>query len=114
MSSVEREEEYDDPLDPRSTWRKRARRILLDLVRSGEREYRCVDCGYVPEIPWDQPSRSGDILDADHENKIWSDCDPANLSWRCRKCHYAKDRSTPRGVSPVDLDYGYPDLDEYL
>lgn len=105
--------EGEELLDPRSTYRKRARRILIGLVEAGEREYRCESCGYVPEIPWTVPSRSGDILDADHKNKNWADLDPANLQWLCRKCHYAKDRSTPRGISPVDEDYGY-DFETYL
>lgn len=111
MAKIEETDE-NGVLDPRSTYRKRARRILLARVAAGELEYRCVECKYVPEIPWNVPSRSGDILDADHKNKIWSDLDPANLQWLCRPCHYAKDRSTPKGVSPVGETYGY-DYDGY-
>lgn len=104
------EQEY---LDPRSTYRKQARRILIALTEAGEREYRCVDCGHVPEIHYSTPSRSGDILDANHINKRWNDLDPANLEWLCRVCHYAKDRSTEKGVSPVEEDYGY-DFEGYF
>lgn len=93
--------------DLRSTGRKRARAILLKLVEEGEREYKCVDCGYIPSIPWTEKSRSGDILDADHENKNWADNDPSNINFRCRKCHYKKDRATDKGVSSVDDEFGY-------
>lgn len=106
-------DKQDDPLDPRSTYRKRARRILISLCEAGERAYVCNECGHIPEIHYSTPSRSGDILDANHINKIWSDLDPANLEWLCRVCHYAKDRSTEKGVSPVEDDYGYC-LDDYL
>lgn len=90
-----------EPKDPRSTYRRRARKILLKLVEEGERVYQCTTCGYVPSIPWNISSRSGDILDANHRNKTLSDLDPANLEWLCRPCHLKADRSTAKGISPV-------------
>jgi rubredoxin len=93
---------YDDePLDPRSTWRKRARRVLL----MSEREYRCEKCGFKPE---GEQSRSN-TLDANHKNKIWSDIDLSNLEWLCRTCHWHYDRATAKGVSPIGESYGYGD-----
>lgn len=101
-----------EPKDARSTYRRRARAILLKLVEKGEREYCCATCGYIPSIPWNQPSRSGDILDANHRNKILADLDPANLEFLCRVCHLKHDRATEKGVSPIEDTYGY-DLEIY-
>lgn len=93
--------------DLRSTGRKRARALLIKLVQEGEREYKCIDCGHVPSTPMDVKTRSGDFLDADHENKNWADNDPANVNWRCRPCHYKKDRATEKGVSSIENEFGY-------
>jgi hypothetical protein len=93
--------------DPRSTGRKRARALLVKLVKEGEREYSCEDCGHIPTIPVEQSSRGGDILDANHKNKNWLDNDPSNLEFLCRPCHYRKDRATEKGVSSIEDEYGY-------
>ena len=99
----------EDILDARSTGRKRLRKVLLNLVKAGELEYCCNNCGYVPSIPWNVPSRSGDILDANHKNKNWLDCDPVNGEFLCRPCHYEKDRATEKGVAKEEYNdpYGY-------
>lgn len=84
-----------EPKDPRSTYRKRARRVLEREVKEGRREFACRGCGWVPEPPL---SRSNN-LDVNHKNKIISDNDPANLEYLCRDCHYEEDRATEKGVS---------------
>ena len=94
--------------DWRSTGRKRGRRTLIRLVAAGERKYACEICDYVPSIPWDQPSRGGDILDCDHRNKDYRDNDPANLRWLCRDCHKREDSQTGVGENPLGPDqHGY-------
>jgi hypothetical protein len=94
-------------IDRRSTGRKRGRAVLTLLTKSGERDYVCADCGHIPNLPLESSSRSGDFLDCNHKNKNIMDCDPANLEWLCRPCHYKKDRATAKGVSTVEEDYGY-------
>lgn len=96
-------------IDKRSTGRKRGRAVLIKLWESGERDYCCEECGKVPSQHWRESNRSGDFLDCNHKNKNWMDNDPANLEGLCRKCHYAKDRATTKGVSTVDPteEYGY-------
>lgn len=96
-----------DPKDARSTGRKRARRILLELVKEGELEYICNNCGHEPKIPWYVKSRSGDILDADHINKNILDNDPSNLQWLCRPCHKKEDLTTEKGESRKGDEFGY-------
>lgn len=93
--------------DLRSTGRKRARAILIKAVKEGLRDYKCIDCGHIPSTPMEEKTRSGDFLDADHENKNWADNDLVNLNWRCRPCHYKKDRATDKGVSAIDDEFGY-------
>lgn len=92
--------------DKRSTGRKRGRAVLKRLTEAGERTYTCDTCGYVPEKGLEESSRSGG-LDCNHKNKNIMDCDPANLEWACRKCHYAKDRATEKGVSSLEDEFGY-------
>lgn len=93
-----------EPKDPRSTYRRRARAVLLKLVEQGEREFACEyvkddgeKCGWTPNP--DLPVGRSNNLDANHKNKIISDCDPANLEWLCRPHHYAEDRATAKGES---------------
>lgn len=86
-----------EPKDPRSTYRRRARAVLLKLADSGEREFKCEKCGWEPDP--DLPIGRSNNLDANHRNKVLADCDPANLEWLCRTCHYAEDRATEKGVS---------------
>lgn len=112
----------EEPLDARSTGRKRARKVLFE---SG-RPFICAGCDWVPE----GVSPKGEILDpvkltrsnnldANHINKNILDNDPANLEWLCRTCHREKDRATDKGVPPVEDDlYGedffidFEDLEE--
>jgi len=105
-----------EPKDARSTGRKRARRVLLKLVEQGEREFHCEcteeshtwhssPCGWIPDES--RPLGRDNNLDADHRNKDWLDNDPSNLTWLCRKCHRALDRSTQKGESRIDDEYGY-------
>lgn len=101
--------------DKRSTGRKRGRRVLIELCERGERSYTCAECGHVPSKSYKDSSRSGDFLDCNHKNKNWLDNDPDNLEWVCRKCHYAKDRATDKGVASDEYkdEYGYGSLDLY-
>lgn len=92
---------FDEPEDPRSTWRKRARKVLLQLVADGERSYHCEYvsesgevCGWFPG----EQSRS-DSLDVNHINKILSDLDPSNLEFLCRVHHLLRDRASGKGVT---------------
>lgn len=86
-----------EPKDPRSTYRRRARAVLLKLVEQGERKFECEHCGWTPDP--NLPISRSNNLDANHKSKIIADCDPANLEWLCRKCHYEEDRATKKGVS---------------
>lgn len=93
--------------DKRSTGRKRGRAVLTKLTLAGERDYICATCGKVPEKSVEESSRTGG-LDCQHKNKNIMDCDPENLKWLCRVCHYAEDRATDKGVSTVGEDeFGY-------
>jgi hypothetical protein len=107
------------PLDPRSTQRKRARKVLFKTGRP----YICAEivkdtgsCGQSPidGLPPDAPKHlelgpqtlnSG--LQANHINKNIMDNDPANLEWLCAKCHKNKDKKTSKGVSIIDDEMGY-------
>ena len=94
-------------IDKRSTGRKRGRKVLSDLTLSGERDWACTDCGFIPSKTLEETLNFPDRrtgLDCNHINKNIMDCDPANLEWLCRPCHYAKDRSTTKGVSSVDVN----------
>ena len=92
--------------DKRSTGRKRGRAVLVKLTLAGERSYVCADCGLIPEKGVEESSRTGG-LDCNHKNKNIMDCDPENLQWLCRVCHYKADRATAKGVSSVDDEFGY-------
>lgn len=111
-------------VDWRSTGRKRGRRTLFET----RREFKCVGwengngthfpCSKTTkEPPPDAPSWFDDIwpedervlsqLQVDHENKDYTDNDPANLNWRCASCHRNADNVTERGVSRVEDQSGY-------
>jgi DNA-directed RNA polymerase subunit RPC12/RpoP len=93
--------------DKRSTGRKRGRAVLIKLTIAGERDYICANCGAIPNKGFEESSRSGG-LDCQHINKNIMDCDPANLKWLCRICHYAEDRATDKGISTLgDDEFGY-------
>lgn len=101
------------PKDPRSTQRKRARKILFNIGR----DYICIDCECSPvELPRDAPrhlrlapldKRTVGSLQADHENKNILDNDAANLNWRCPSCHKLSDKRTAKGVSTKEDEFGY-------
>jgi hypothetical protein len=101
------------PLDPRSTQRKRARKILF---RSGQ-PYICKGCQSSPvELPTDAPNhlelasperRTVSGLQANHINKDILDNDLANLEWLCPSCHKLKDKQTSKGVSLKEDEFGY-------
>lgn len=120
------------PKDPRSTQRKRARKVLF---KSG-RPYVCegyikydfeneistkVICGKSPKsLPPDAPKdlelapvelRTVTGLQADHENKNIMDNDLANLSWKCPSCHKISDSQTGKLVSTKGDEFNYG-LDE--
>lgn len=94
-----------EPKDPRSTYRRRARAVLMKLVEQGEREFSCEyiipetrkRCGWKPDP--NLPVGRSNNLDVNHKNKVISDCDPANLEFLCRPHHYEEDRATEKGVS---------------
>lgn len=103
------------PKDPRSTQRKRARKVLF---RTG-RPFICADenCGRSPKdgLPKDAPKHLelGPIdptmreLQANHINKNIMDNDPVNLEWLCPLHHKRKDMQTEKGVSLVEDEMGY-------
>jgi hypothetical protein len=99
-----------EPVDPRSTWRKRARRVL-ELTG---RPYWCDleggnGCG---RSPTDENAPGGHYpgmgaLQANHKSKVLSDIDPANLEWLCPSCHKKVDSLTEKGVSLYGDTWGY-------
>ena len=110
--------------DWRSTGRKRGRRILYET----RRPFACVGwtneygvempCGKTtidppPDAPswfeeiWPEEDRVLSQLQVDHENKDYTDNDPANLDWRCASCHRNADNLTEKGVSRVQDSSGY-------
>jgi ribosomal protein L37AE/L43A len=101
------------PKDPRSTQRKRARKVLFN---SGQ-PYVCADCGCSPkDLPADAPQnlelapvgmQTVGSLQADHENKNIMDNDTANLKWRCPSCHKLSDSRTGKGESTKGDEFGY-------
>lgn len=101
------------PKDPRSTQRKRARKVLFRLGIP----YVCNDCEKSPKmLPRDAPRnlelapvylRTITGLQANHINKDIMDNDPVNLEWLCPSCHRIKDNQTAKGVSIKDDEWGY-------
>lgn len=128
-----------EPLDPRSTGRRRGRKVLENI----ERPYWCrstddggvnnqtiklppskvdptgavvsVGCGRSPS----DPNAPGGMypgmsqLQVNHINKDILDNDPVNLEWACVRCHKYLDSQTKKGVSIKGDEYGYtiPGLD---
>lgn len=85
-----------EPKDPRSTGRKRGRKVLMDLVKAGELPYECENCGTGPHL---YPNVK---LYVHHKNKDIVDNDRANLMLVCNNCHVMLD------ALPVPKDnYGY-------
>lgn len=101
------------PKDPRSTQRKRARKVLFRI----RRPFYCVVCGKSPKngLPKDAPRdlELGPIdpnmreLQANHINKNIMDNDPVNLEWLCPLHHKQKDMQTEKGVSLIKDEMGY-------
>lgn len=102
-----------EPLDPRSTQRKRARKVLFRLgvpYICGSNSMDGSGCGRSPkELPKDAPHDlelapvekqfASVTLQANHVNKNIMDNDPVNLEWLCPSCHRLKDQLTEKGVS---------------
>jgi hypothetical protein len=104
-----------DPVDPRSTWRKRARAVLkregFPYFCGATRDHDISEwgCGRSPsydDAPGGTYPGMGE-LQANHKNKILSDIDPANLEWLCASCHKEKDSLTEKGVSYKGDEWGY-------
>lgn len=112
-----------EPVDPRSTQRKRARKTLfywkVDYI-CGAPHYRkgSNHCGRSPkELPKDAPqdlelaSKEKQFvsvtLQANHISKDIMDNDLANLEWLCPSCHKLEDSKTEKGVSQVENNFGY-------
>lgn len=101
------------PVDPRSTGRKRGRKVLF---RTG-RPYCCANCSKSPvrlppdaprEIDWPKSNRVLEsALQVQHINKNVLDNDPANLKWLCPSCHKLEDSQTEKGVSLIQDEFGY-------
>jgi len=115
----------DEPLDPRSTGRKRGRAVLKEVGRP----YWCgstddggvkqewfgnvkVGCGRSPSDP-DAPGGyypTMGQLQVNHINKNVLDNDPVNLEWMCSSCHKIKDQQTEVGESirgPNELGFNW-------
>lgn len=105
-----------EPVDPRSTWRKRLRKVLLQEGR----DYVCVECrrtnkhdgelvdGLAVAVPEDARYFPGiGSLQANHRNKCLEDIDPVNGEWLCASCHKVLDTLTAPGVSGMGSEYGY-------
>jgi len=107
-----------EPKDPRSTQRKRARKILearntpvvCGFRASGEEGPD--GCGRTPDPAWSDYAHGGvypgiGTLQVDHVSKNIMDNDPVNLQYLCASCHKEKDQQTAKGVSPIDDEFGY-------
>jgi ribosomal protein L37AE/L43A len=97
-----------EPKDPRSTWRKRARAVLIKVGRPEV----CEKCGRTNKEEWEDEATGGyypglGTLQANHKNKILEDIDPANLEWLCPSCHKEEDSLTEKGVSRFGDEWGY-------
>lgn len=109
-----------EPGDPRSTWRKRARAVLIregfplwcgSTREGGVSEWGCGRSPSDPDAPGGHYPGMG-ALQANHKNKVLSDIDPANLEWLCPSCHKEKDQLTEKGVSIKgdEMGYGFGEL----
>ena len=93
-----------EPKDPRSTYRKRLRRVL----EGTDRPYWCEKCGRSPTDPEAPGGMFPNVhLEANHKNKVLEDLDPANAEWLCTSCHKEEDMKTGKGVSRFGDEYGY-------
>jgi hypothetical protein len=98
--------------DPRSTGRRRARKVLYENYVP----YVCVDCECTSGVrPKDAPEWFEEIwpirekmelglvvwstLQADHEDKDVTNNVIENVNWRCASCHKIHDSQTEKGVS---------------
>jgi hypothetical protein len=103
------------PKDPRSTQRKRARKILTATGRplvcgidsNGIiADYACGRSPVLVDAPGGFYPGIG-TLQANHKNKNIMDNDPANLEWLCASCHKEIDSTTAKGVSTINDEFGY-------
>ncbi len=117
-----------EPLDPRSTGRRRGRKVLeyigrpfwcgstedggvkVENVTLPDGRTVQVGCGRSPteeDAPGGHYPAMGQ-LQVNHINKNVLDNDPVNLEWMCASCHKYKDSQTEKGVSVKGEDeYGY-------
>jgi hypothetical protein len=118
MSRKSRVSSQRVPKDPRSTQRKRARRILeqrqTPLVcgykASGEMGEH--GCGRSPDPAFADLASGGvypgiGTLQVNHINKNIMDNDPVNLEYLCASCHKEIDQTTEKGQSVIDDEFGY-------
>lgn len=94
-----------EPKDPRSTYRRRAQKVL---EREGRPKW-CRKCGRSPvdpKAPGGMYPAMG-TLQVQHINKEISDCDPVNLEYLCPSCHKEEDSQTAKGVSLKTDEFGY-------
>lgn len=112
-----------EPIDARSTQRKRARKTLFFLkvpYICGAPHYREEGtwCKRSPkELPKDAPQDlelaepakqfASVTLQANHINKDIMDNDEVNLEWVCPSCHKLEDSKTEKGVSQKGNEAGY-------
>lgn len=112
-----------EPLDPRSTQRKRARKILFREeipYICGAPHYRegAYFCKHSPtKLPENAPQTlelapvgmriDGLALQANHISKDIMDNDLVNLEWLCASCHKLEDSKTGKGVSQKSDPHGY-------
>lgn len=104
-----------DVKDPRSTYRKRARRVLESIDRpkwcgstqAGEvSEWGCGRSNVDPDAPGGYYPNMG-TLQCNHINKVLADLDPVNLEYLCPSCHKERDQLTDKGVSIIEDEFGY-------
>jgi hypothetical protein len=109
----------EEPKDPRSTYRRRAQRVLRTLGRHyfcgsigyGDDDYEVNEhgCGRSPTLD-DAPGGcypGVGTLQVNHINKVLEDLDPANLEYLCASCHKEIDQTTEKGVSVIADEFGY-------
>lgn len=107
-----------EPVDARSTGRKRGRAVLIKT----RRPFYCEECSRGPkDFPDTYPTQLRDVelladpedrydsivLECNHINKNILDNDPANLQWLCKSCHKQADMKTEKGVSILGDEHGY-------
>lgn len=115
-----------EPVDPRSTQRKRARKLMFAervpyicgapsfrsdgnfCGRSPIREKLPPDCPQDIDLAPEWKQFASVTLQCNHINKNIMDNDAVNREWLCPSCHKLEDSKTEKGVSQIKDDpYGY-------